>query len=89
MRADRALAAAYLKAAIQSLDDPRNLAGGLLALRALVEPHGGLACVAAQAGLNREALYRAPSPRGNPTLRTLLAVVRAVGLRLSVEAAVA
>jgi probable addiction module antidote protein len=32
----------------------------------------------------REALYRALSPSGNPTLKTLLAVLNAVGMRLSV-----
>ena len=37
------------------------------------------------AGLQRESLYRALSPRGNPTLKTLLAVLSGAGLRLSVE----
>jgi DNA-binding phage protein len=32
-----------------------------------------------------EALDRALSPQGNPTLKTLLAVLKTVGLRLSVE----
>ncbi len=52
---------------------------------ALAEAHGGLAAVAEEAGLSREALYRALSPKGNPTLKTLLAVLKTVGLRLSVE----
>jgi len=58
-------------------------AAGLLALRTVAEAYGGLALVAA--GISREALYRALSPKGNPTLKTLLAVLRTVGLRLSVE----
>jgi DNA-binding phage protein len=40
--------------------------------------------VAAQAGISRESLYRALSPKGNPTLKTLIAVLKTVGLRLSV-----
>lgn len=86
LRADRELAVAYLKAAMEALDSPDDLAGGLLALRTVAEAYGGLRAVAAEAGITRESLYRALSPKGNPTLKTLLAVVRTVGLRLSVEA---
>lgn len=86
LRADRKLAIEYLKAAMEALDDPNERAGGLLALRTVAEAHGGLAAVAAEAGLSRESLYRALSPKGNPTLKTLLAVLKTVGLRLSVEA---
>lgn len=85
LRADRALAVEYLKAAMEELDDPNNRAAGLLALRTIAEAYGGLGAVAAQAGISREALYRSLSPKGNPTLKTLLAVIRAVGMRLSVE----
>lgn len=85
LRADRELATAYLKAAMESLDDPDDRAAGLLALRTVAEAYGGLAAVAAEAGISRESLYRALSPKGNPTLKTLLAVLKSVGMRLSVE----
>lgn len=85
LRADRELAVAYLKAAMESLDDPEDRAAGLLALRSIAEAYGGLATVASQAGISRESLYRALSPKGNPTLKTLLAVLKTVGMRLSVE----
>lgn len=85
LAADRELAAEYLKAALESLDDPKDRAAGLLALRRVAEAHGGLGAVAAEAGISRESLYRALSPKGNPTLKTLLAVLKTVGLRLSVE----
>jgi len=85
LRADRDLAVEYLKAAMESLDDPDNRAAGLLALRTVAEAYGGLAAVAAEAGISRESLYRALSPKGNPTLKTLLAVLKSVGMRLSVE----
>jgi len=83
--ADRELAAEYVKAAIQSLDNLDDRAAGLLALRTVAEAHGGLGAVAAEAGISRESLYRALSPKGNPTLKVLLAVLKTVGLRLSVE----
>jgi probable addiction module antidote protein len=85
LRDDSELAAAYLKAAMISLEDPEDRAAGLLALRTIAEAYGGLAAVAAEAGISREALYRALSPKGNPTLKTLLAVLKTVGMRLSVE----
>ncbi len=85
LRADRDLAVEYLKAAMESLDDPDDRAAGLLALRTIAEAYGGLGAVAAEAGISRESLYRALSAKGNPTLKTILAVLKAVGMRLSVE----
>lgn len=85
LRADRELAIAYLQAAMASLDNPEDRAAGLLALRTVAEAYGGLAAVAAEAGISRESLYRALSPKGNPTLKTLIAVLKTLGLRLSVE----
>ena len=85
LRTDRELAVEYLKAAMESLDDPDDRASGLLALRTVAEAYGGLGAVASEAGISREALYRALSPKGNPTLRIILAVLKTVGMRLSVE----
>ena len=85
LRADHALAVEYLKAAMESLDNPDDRAAGLLALRTVAEAYGGLGAVATEAGISRESLYRALSPKGNPTLKTLLAVLKTVGMRLSVE----
>jgi probable addiction module antidote protein len=85
LRVDRDLAVAYLKVAMESLDNPDDRAGGLLALRTIAEAYGGLGAVAAEAGISRESLYRALSAKGNPTLKTLLAVLKTVGMRLSVE----
>ena len=85
LRADRELAVEYLKAAMESLDDPDDRAAGLLALRTVAEAYGGLGAVAAEAGISRESLYRALSAKGNPTLKTILAVLKAVGMKLSVE----
>ena len=85
LQADRDLAVEYLKAAMESLNDPKSRAAGLIALRTVAEAYGGLAAVAREAGISREALYRSLSPSGNPTLKTLLAVLSTVGMRLSVS----
>jgi probable addiction module antidote protein len=40
----------------------------------------GMTLLARQTGINREALYRAFSDTGNPTLDTLLRVLKALGV---------
>lgn len=84
LRRDRAFAAEYLKAAMEDTEEPRVL---LIALRHVAEARGGIAKVAKAAGIERESLYRALSPRGNPRLSTLFAVTKAMGLTLTVETA--
>jgi len=42
----------------------------------------GMAAIAKETGLSREQLYRSFSERGNPTLKTTLAVMRALGIDL-------
>jgi probable addiction module antidote protein len=84
LRADPAFAAEVLRAALEDEDEPRVL---LVALRQIVQSRGGVASVAKEAGVKRESLYRALSATGNPRLSTLMAVAKAVGLRLTVEPA--
>lgn len=84
LREDRKFAIALLQIAMESLDNPKERGGALLSIRAVAEAYGGLGAVAAQAGISRESLYRSLSPKGNPTLKTLVAVLKTLGLRLSV-----
>ncbi|MGA3295792.1 MAG: addiction module antidote protein [Candidatus Acidiferrales bacterium] len=83
LRKDPKFAAEYLKAALEDEDEPRAL---LIALRHLAQAQG-IAKVAKAAGVERESLYRALSAHGNPRLSTLVAITKAIGLRLTVEAA--
>jgi len=85
LREDREMTILYLREAMESLDNPDDRSAGLLALRTVAEAYGGLASVAKEASISRETLYRTLSPKGNPTLKTLLAILKTVGLRLSVE----
>lgn len=84
LRQNPRFAAEYLRAALEDNEEPRVL---LIALRRIAEARGGIAKVAKAAGIERESLYRALSERGNPRLSTLVAVTKAVGLKLTVEAA--
>ena len=75
------MAAALTHIAEQRIAEPRVL---LVALRRVAEARG-LAKVAKTAGIERESLYRALSPRGNPRFSTLVAVAKAMGLKLTFE----
>ena len=71
----------YLEAAFED-GDPALIAAALGdAARAK-----GMTKVAAEAGLGRESLYKALSPKGNPEFATILKVIRALGLRLRASA---
>jgi probable addiction module antidote protein len=45
----------------------------------------GMAQIAEQTGLSREQLYRSFSSQGNPTLKTTLAVMEALGIKLTAK----
>ena len=81
LRDNPEFAAEYLKAAMAEADEPKVL---LIALRQIAKARG-VAKVARAAHIERESLYRALSPRGNPRLTTLMAVTKALGLSLTVE----
>lgn len=84
LRADPAFSDEYLAVAMEEADQPGGREALLKALRHVAEAQG-MAQVAERAGMQRESLYRTLSPRGNPTLKTLLAVLSGAGLRLAVE----
>ena len=81
LRENPDFAAEYLRAAMEDKAERRVL---LVALRRIAEAHR-LAKVAKTAGIERESLYRALSPRGNPRFSTLVAGAKAMGLRLTFE----
>jgi probable addiction module antidote protein len=83
LREDPALANDYLAASLEAIDEPGGQEALLSALRQVAQAQG-MDSVAARAGIQRESLYRALSPKGNPTLKTLLAIFSGIGLRLSV-----
>ncbi len=49
----------------------------------------GMSEVAKKTGLSREQLYRSFSGRGNPTLKTMLTVMKALGIELTAKPRVA
>ena len=85
LRHDPKFAAEYLKQSMADMSDPDGRGAALIALRRVAEAHGGMAAIAREAGIQRESLYRALSHNGNPTMNTLIAVLKSLGMRLTVE----
>lgn len=70
----------YLEAAMEG-NDPRHIASAL----GDVARSKGMSEIARKAKVGRQALYKALSESGNPTLETLVGVLNALGLQLTVQ----
>lgn len=79
-RADPAYAVELLNSILADGDQAELM----VALRQIADAHGGVYTVAREAHLNPTQLYRTLSEDGNPAFRSLSAILRAMGLRLSV-----
>ena len=66
-----------------------NDAGYIAYALGVVARAKGMAQIASQTGLSREQLYRSFSEKGNPTLKTTLAVMKALGIELTAKVAAA
>ncbi len=72
-------AVAIFMAEALKTNDPAYIAHALgVAARA-----SGMSQIAKETGLSREQLYRSFSAKGNPTLKTTLAVMKALGIELT------
>ncbi|MDP6559759.1 MAG: addiction module antidote protein [Candidatus Binatia bacterium] len=80
-RKDPAFAAEYLSSILED--------GGqeelMIALRRMSKAFGGVPKLAKVAKLNVNTLYRTLSPEDNPELKSLKALLRAMGMQLSVR----
>lgn len=70
----------YLEAAMEG-NDPKQIASAL----GNIARSKGMTEMARKTGLGRQALYKALSEDGNPTLETLVAVLASLGLELTVQ----
>jgi probable addiction module antidote protein len=81
-RKDPALAADYLNDVLATGDEVDLM----MALRYLSDAFGGVQEIARRADANPNTMYRTLSEQGNPSLKTLRAILSAMGLRLAVQA---
>ena len=70
-------AAEYLSACLEEGPDTF-----LLALRDVAKAQGGVARLAEDTNLAREALYRMLSDAGNPTFSSISAITKALGIKM-------
>ena len=76
--------AAYLEACLEEApDDPALIAAAL----GDIARARGMVQLAKETGLTREGLYKALSKDGNPSLGTVLKVLRALGLKFTPQIA--
>jgi probable addiction module antidote protein len=80
-RKDPQFAAEYLNAVLAEGDQEELM----VALRYMAEAFGGVPKLAARARLNATTLYRTLSPKGNPELKSMTAMLEAMGMRLAVQ----
>jgi probable addiction module antidote protein len=76
--------AAYLDACIEEAGDDATYIAAALGDIARAR---GMAQLAKETGISREGLYKALSSDGNPSLATVLKVVKALGLKLTTKVA--
>jgi probable addiction module antidote protein len=76
---------AYAQQLLNDILEEGEQAELLIALRQMTKAFGGMQSVAEKANLNPTQLYRTLSETGNPELRSLTAILKAMGLRLAVE----
>lgn len=76
---------AFALEVINSILENGEQAELLTVLRQMALAFGGMRAVAEQAHLNPTQMYRTLSPKGNPALSSLSAILRAMGLRLAVR----
>jgi probable addiction module antidote protein len=57
----------------------------LIALRQIAKAFGGIPAIAEKVRLNPTQLYRTLSPEGNPELRSLTVILKAMNMRLAVQ----
>ncbi len=74
-------AAEYLNAILEDGDQDELM----LAIRRMADAFGGVGGVATAADLNSTTLYRTLSKSGNPELKSLRAILKAMGLRIAVQ----
>jgi probable addiction module antidote protein len=72
---------AYMEEALET-DDPAFIAQAL----GTIARSRGMSQIARKAGLSRESLYKALSTDGNPEFGTVIRVMQALGLKLSITA---
>lgn len=77
---------AYALALLNSIFEDGDQSELLIALRQMAKAFGGVEVIAERAHLNPTQLDHALSPDGNPALNSVSAILKAMGMRFTVQA---
>ena len=83
---DPEYAAAYLNACLKESFEAKDTGIFQLAVRDVVEAHGGMGEISSKMEVNRESFYRSLSQKGKARFSTLVSTIKACGLELEFRA---
>jgi probable addiction module antidote protein len=78
-------AKAAVEVALEEFEKDNDVRALLNTLRLVAQAQGGLAKLARNSAVSRQALHEALSPKGNPRIHTFQSVLGSLGLRMSVK----
>ena len=78
-------ASAYLNAALEETFETKDTGIFQVAVRDVVEAHGGMSKIASKMEVSRESFYRSVSQKGNARFSTLANAIRACGLEFEIR----
>jgi probable addiction module antidote protein len=79
---DPEYASAYLNACLEESFENKDTGIFQLAVRDVVEAHGGMAIISSKMEVSRESFYRSLSQKGKARFSTLINAIKACGLKL-------
>ena len=79
---DPKYASAYLNACLEESFETKDMGIFQLAVRDVVEAHGGVSAISSKMNVNRESFYRSLSHKGKARFSTLANTIKACGLDL-------
>jgi probable addiction module antidote protein len=77
----------YLKVAIEDYEETHELHFFLMALRNIAIAGGGIAEIAKKTKLNRQTIYKALSPNGNPSFHLVEVILNSLGMKIAIKSA--
>lgn len=79
---DHKYASAYLVACLDESFEVNDIGIFQLAVRYVVEAHGGMAEISSKIDVSRESFYRSLSKKGKAKFTTLINAIKACGLKI-------
>ncbi len=79
---DAEYASAYLNACLEESFENKDMGIFQLAVRDVVEAHGGMSLISSKMKVSRESFYRSLSQKGKARFATLINAIKACGLKL-------